>query len=78
MPKELLTAGKTTQERLMGRTPSLSWSSVSRGRGQKRAANHPIPAESKDAKVDGGVVVGLGSKGGTNNFCNGDLIRSFS
>ena len=30
------------------------------------------------ARVDRGVVVGLGSKGSTNNFCNGDLIRSFS
>ena len=46
--------------------------------GKKRAAHHPLPTQPKDAKVDGGVVVGLGSKGGTNNFCNGDLIGSFS
>ena len=47
-------------------------------KGQERAANHALPSKSKDAKVDGGVVVGLGSKCGTNDFCNGDLIRSFS
>ena len=31
--------------------------------GQERAAHHPLPAQSKDAAVDGGVVVGLGSLG---------------
>ena len=46
--------------------------------GQERAADHPLTAQFEHATVDGGVVVGLGSKGGTNNFCNGDLIRSFS
>ena len=31
----------------------------------------------KVAKVDGGVLIGLGSVGDAANFCNGVLLRSF-